>query len=221
MRLTTAQKWQPSPNTLRFTLHNDIARHTHSWQGCTQGTEYDYWLHINECQQGRNEGGEQFPGHWITMGVPKSPNNVTTHKYFLQYSTVASKRPWVRTGGAKFASWLGRQLTLLHLWMSEELDEATAAKIHNWVTTKKTLAITKLLISEPLVCWSSPTVFLTARYVWLVTKMTSSFCKSTDFNTVFVPAKQNGKFKLIQSVVFSVPPAVWIEFYKIIQCLHQ
>jgi len=64
------------------------------------------WL----SSQGRNEGdmGGTIPrapncywsAKWL-RGAPKSPNNVTTHKYFLQYSEFASEKTQVRTSGCQ------------------------------------------------------------------------------------------------------------------------
>ena len=69
-----------------------------NWSSCDR---CNFWKRgqLPGCAPGRNEGarGEQFPGRRMIAGVPETSQYC--HKYFLQDSTFASKKPQVRTWG--------------------------------------------------------------------------------------------------------------------------
>ena len=73
-------------------------------------------------------GAESLWKHRITAGLRKAQK---CHKYFLQYSTLASERPQVRTwGGAELASCPGRHLTSVR-------PNAQCMSIATWILSHK------------------------------------------------------------------------------------
>jgi len=77
----------------------------------------------------KGDNGEQFPGHRITMRVPKCPKNVTST--FFNTVNLLPKELRFQHGAAKLASCPGRHLTSLRLCIQWNPASSTTPSHHS------------------------------------------------------------------------------------------